>query len=270
MKYLAFLLLPCLVWADVEPVTPSVKKSVEKTTPAAQTAPAVFTPKAGEVALHLKPSEQSPVVMSLPLSELVSSSQDTGIVEGGKRWMSIEKPVTLTGFVERNAIDKNLDVAAGTVVWSSAEKTGELTVVDNPASVRLLEVEKMGKVEVKEPRVLYYTVPGQGNVNAAPKTDKNDERWQAQNDKRKGEAVSSTKAESERAIEGVMRRGGSLLGRSFYLEDSQGKRICKISKNSPISPLVLDQYIGRSAVFVGTLNENTGELVFTVNAIRLR
>lgn len=131
------------------------------------------------VALHLKPSLSSPVVLSLPADEIRNAVQEAGTFADGKKWSSIEREVTLTGYVDKAAIEKDLDIRRGSIVWTTPDKTSQLTIVENPAFVRLREMEgTMGKIEAKEPRVLYFTneetsAPSSTSNAAAPKDSAN-------------------------------------------------------------------------------------------------
>lgn len=244
--------LPLVALADVEPVAPQVTPQE-----ALQVAPVAQK----SVDLRLKPSTASQVVATAAQSEL-TAAQDTGIVADGMKWMSVERPVTLTGFVDKSAIDKNLDIAAGTLVWANEDKTVQLTTIDNPSAARLLEADRMGKVEVKEPRVLYYGVPA--TTEAAPMPALTDVPAPA--------AERSTKASAShgnlRTIEGTLKK--STFGKRFWLVDSQGQHICRIDNRSPIDPLTLERYVDRTAAFVGVLHDNNGVLVLTVRSIRIR
>ncbi|NDC83980.1 hypothetical protein EB093_10055, partial [bacterium] len=273
------LILPTLLFADVDPVdmplesndvTQAYTLSAEapvnvKTTPTskevAKTAlPNVSVPisktvstAADRIGLRLKPSMSSPVVLALSKEEAQASSQDTGIVAEGQKWMSVEHAVTLTGFVEKTAIDKDLSIDRGTIVWSSPDKAEQLTVIDNPASVKLLEVDHMGKVEVIEPRVLYYGLPTQPVVEttgAGPTGATAEQKSMDATAKRRGSASDLTDSHL-RSIEGVLRKGNPLLGRKLFINDAHGQRICKIDPNSPIDWLTFNQYVGHVAVFVG-------------------
>lgn len=256
-----FLLIPTLLMADVELVAPVV-------TPAESASVTVYqAPAAKTFDLHLKPSVSSAVVAKAPESELASSAQDTGLVTDNMRWMSVERPVKLTGFVDKSAINKNLDIAPGTLVWQNEEKTVQLTAVDNPSSARLLEVDRMGKIEVTEPRVLYYGVP-MAVTAPAPVAD-DTARWQANTSARRGEATSSADS-AHRMIEGTLRKGSVVFGSKLYLVDARGQHICKIDPRSPIATRTLQQYIDRTAVFVGELHEANGTLILSVRSVRMR
>ncbi len=264
-------LLPTsLVIADVDPVTPPTPLTDESSVtvyeaPKSETAPVIQSARSRSFDLHLKPSLTSPVAMSASENDLVADAQDTGIVEGGLKWMSVERPVTLTGFVDKSAVDKNLDVARGATVWSNEQKSAQLTIVNNPSDVRLLEVDRMGRVEVKEPRVLYYGIP-MAAVTTDPQATSPD--WQSQANRRRGEGVETSTA-GRRMIEGTLRKG-KLFGTKYYLEDGQGQRICRIDPKSPIGMMTFEQYIDRRAVFVGELTESNSELTLSVRSIRMR
>jgi hypothetical protein len=234
--------------------------------------------------LRLKPSISAPVILTLSESELKSSAQDTGIVEGGLRWMSIERPVNLVGYVDKVSVDKDLTINSGAIVWATPEKKSQLTVIDNPAYAQLLEVDQMAKVQVKEPRVLYYGLPisssaatrAQAYSNASSSSassqstntspaDKNLENAA----KRRGSAVNIPQS-NVRAIQATLRKGNPLLGGKLFLVDQNGHHICNIDPQSPIGAESFKGYIGRSAVFSGVLNETRSGLVLSVRSIRLR
>lgn len=263
-------LLPTsLVIADVDPVVPATPLTDETPVtvyeaPQMQpTVTAVQIAPAKSFDLHLKPSLSSPTVMKAAENELIADAQETGIVADGLKWMSVERPVKLTGFVDKKAVDKNLDVAPGTIIWTTEAKTAQLSTVDNPADVRLLDVDRMGRVEVKEPRVLYYGLPMAPSPAAAPTVS------DAPASSRRGSATETTNP-SYRMLEGTLRKSNPLFGRKYFLEDGQGQRICRIDPNSPIGALTFEQYVDRRAVFVGELHDYNGTLVLTVRSIRMR
>lgn len=269
-------------------------------------APAVEAPKTETdasvpaeklIELHLKPAAGSPVVLSLPESEIKKNTQDAGTFADGKKWFSVEREVTLVGYVDKKAIDKNLDIEKGTIVWTSTDKAEQLTVIDKPSDARLLDVDSMGRVEVKEPRVLYFseavtsavvasapvaetkpivikeapvapvattvTIPASPVPAPEPVVDENTL-------KRRGVAVDTAPKGNLRSIEGELKKGHSLFGRKLYLVDEYGNFIAKIDKNSPIDWLTFQQYVGQTAVFVGELKETNSGLVLTVRSIRMR
>jgi hypothetical protein len=274
MKHLALLIaafIPAFLLADVDPG-------------AAPTAPAIVNP----VELRLKPASSSPVVLTLPEADLAASSQDAGYSDG-RRWQSVERPVTLTGYVDKAAIDKDLEIAKGAVVWVTPDKTESLTTVDNPEDARLLEVDHMGKVEVKEPRVLYYTtdkapavtlpVPLNTKTSAPSAADtlapspvapaaplvNPDNIVQLHSPAMANDAPHR----SFRTIEGVLKKGNPLLGGKLYLVDAHGVYIAKIDRMSPIAKMTIEEYLGETAVYTGELREVNGELVLTVRSIRM-
>lgn len=250
--------LPLVALADVEPVAPVV---TPQESPKTITEAHIKNSIAPSVELRLKPSLTAPVTYKASVNDF-ADAQDTGIVADGMKWMSVERPVTLTGFVDKSAIDKNLDIAAGTLVWANEDKTVQLTTIDNPSAARLLEADRMGKVEVKEPRVLYYGVPA--TTEAAPMPALSDTPAPA-TERQQNMAPSHGNL---RTIEGTLKK--STFGNRFSLIDSQGQHICRIDPKSPIDPLTLERYEGRTAGFVGVLHDNNGVLVLTVRSIRMR
>ena len=302
--WILLLILPTLLFADVDPAdVPAPATEVKMATtlsdapqaPSAKQAPAnndvaktvlpnvstpisepvgtaankTAEPTANTVALRLKPSASAPVVLTLPADEVKAGAQDAGIVADGQKWMSVEHAVTLVGYVDKAAIDKDLTVSKGTVVWTATDKAEQLTVVDEPTAAKLLEVDHMGKVEVKEPRVLYYAAPMQVMDVSAPTVSPAEQKSLDDAAKRRGS--SSTMVDARlRGIEGVLRKGNPLFGRKLYLYDAQGQQICRIDQNSPIGWLTFSEYVGHTAVFVGELHDNGGDLVLTVHSIRMR
>lgn len=215
------------------------------------------------VQLRLSPSTNSPIIMTVPQASLTGTQ--TGIAQNGVQWMSVEQNVTLTGWVDKKAINKNLEVKRGTVVWSDENKTEELTTVDDPSAVRVRSVERMGQVQVKESRVLYYST-----------TQKAQGEWST-NQARRGTTVKSpqernvnAQKENVRVIEGTLRQSKGLGGRKMTLVDAQGNFICRIDPNSSVDRSALEQYINRTAAFVGVLTETRTGLVLTVRSVRLR
>jgi|GEM_PF-2348435 hypothetical protein len=259
------LLVPTLLLADVDPsaVTTTPAPAPAAATPAP--APKADLPTVATIELRLKPSLSAPVVLTLPQTDVSPSAQDAGSFEG-KSWKSVEKPVTLTGYVEKSAVDKNLDVAKGATVWSDESKTSQLTVVDEPSAVKVLSVEKLGRVELTEPRVLYY--PG-ADAPLSPVTPVA-ESTPAQSVPSRVSAVPTVAGvDSMTSLEGVLKKGNPLLGARLYLVDVHGNFVANIDPKSPVDRMSMEGYLDKTAAYTGVLKERGGELTLTVRMIRL-
>ncbi len=270
------LLLPTLLFADVEKA------------PAAQLQTSAAAQRA-TVELRLRPELAAPIVASAPESELTPTAISTGVVTDGASWMKVQREATFFGYVEKASISKDLEILPGANVYETPEKGALLLSVEDPARVRLLEVDRMGKVQVKGPTTLYYPVGLSGvektdvAMEAAPQvevaaiSDASDAQAasmaQPVQQKRVPQYASGTMSPADaklRTIEGELRKGNPLLGSKLYLVDIHGRLVARIDPNSPIDRMTLQRYLGQKAIFVGEMEDHNGSLYMKVRSVRLQ
>jgi hypothetical protein len=279
----ALLLIPTLLMADTDLPIAVAPQSTEVAT-------------APIVELRLKQNFDSPVAVAVSRNE-IKDPMSVGKDARGVEWFTTEREVTLEGYVDNASITKDLDVVKDAKVWTTPELKELLTVIGDPTTARLLDVDKgVGHVQVKEPRVLYFasqSAPSEAEALPAPKapaaptpgaptvevssagdvaaaTAPEASPTNTISPSLVNDAAPTPSLRAQRAIEGQLVKGGFFDHGRYYLADENGGRICFVAKDSPIGNDALASYRNRVVVLSGELNERGGVLTLKVRSIKMR
>ena len=251
-------------------------------------------PKERLLSIHLSPSEESHLMGKAPFADGDWSLEEDVPLEKKKKqagWRAVSVPLSITAYVQRNYLGKDLSLSPESPVFLEPEATLEnmLTVIEEQDEIEILELEKdwvkinlnknlhgfarhsswerdpdeQPAISEEEDSLVIDTI--------ALEDARRDPPDPVRPEPRPGESFVG----EMRHLEGVLATPRRFLGRGpdfdYEIRNQRGRRIALLDLDNLLITANLDRHLGRSVTVFGLLTETPdGDPYIIVESLRLR